>query len=502
MTNSFISDAHQFENLRSLTLRVSGGDAPPLEIWDLTQLESLTFGDDVEGNVLGSVEGLGKLTGLQRLEFRNVQLVTPISSSDIDTLTSLHTLVVLGPLFGTYFPEKSVFGLQSLRVLELTGVDCVPKALETLQLEKLHFWFPGFSTNVFQRTSFLPTGLDKLVTLQELRFTECMVSNALLHHIGHLASLRVFEMECVTLNGTWNIQGNMPSGLEKISLYGCAMDDYPDMSSFTALRSLELQSNSVARLYDYDAMANGTDDVIVGLDKLCSLEELSYGYSDHDQDLVYHVHKIPFAICHLPRLRTLELSLQCKRMPLDLTRLVSLEQLTLNTESRLLHSCEEIGALTNLSSLHFIDTSLAALPDLSHLTKLTELWLHDWKLKRLPDWVGCLSNLCHLHVETSQDPVHLPESLGNLTNLRRFTLRCCSATILRLPQSLTNLSSLECLVIKARSTVLPDGIGNLTALTRLSTHCKSPTSLAESERQKLTNLRHLYLGGENACLFE
>ncbi|MCL2704721.1 MAG: hypothetical protein FWE72_00740 [Spirochaetaceae bacterium] len=134
-----------------------------------------------------------------------------------------------------------------------------------------------------------------------------------------------------------------------------------------------------------------------------------------------------------------------------------------------------IGECRNLKKLSF-STPYSGLPEwIFSLTSLTDLCLGDY-------WFE------------NKSIISLPESLGNLSNLKLLSLRLMEIT--SLPDSITNLKHLKYLEISSRRIMsLPESIGNLTTLEEL--HIDIPIKVLPESIRNLTNLLELTINYTN-----
>ena len=117
-------------------------------------------------------------------------------------------------------------------------------------------------------------------------------------------------------------------------------------------------------------------------------------------------------------------------------------------------------------------------------------------LTTLPESIGQLQNLKELTLESCINLSTLPESIGQLKNLTTLRLRNCK-NLTTLPESIGQLSNLKKLDLDGyyNLTTLPESIGQLQNLQELSlSSCKNLTTLSESIGQ-LQNLQKLHLSG-------
>ncbi|OUC13078.1 MAG: GTPase [Alkalinema sp. CACIAM 70d] len=179
-----------------------------------------------------------------------------------------------------------------------------------------------------------------------------------------------------------------------------------------------------------------------------------------------------------------------KELPEEIGQLTNLTSLAL-IGNQLTTLPKSIGQLTNLTSLYLRSNRLIALPDsIGQLTNLTCLFFHNNKLTALPKSIGQLTNLKSLDLSYNQMTV-LPEVIGQLTNLTSLDLRNNKLTAL--PESigqLTNINSLDLSYNKL--TALPESIGQLTNINSLDLSYNKLTALPEVIGQ-LTNLTSLDL---------
>ena len=139
-------------------------------------------------------------------------------------------------------------------------------------------------------------------------------------------------------------------------------------------------------------------------------------------------------------------SLDCVNIP------IATEKLNLD-KNRFLHLPDELGTLTNLSSLSVacqldidkIDENskpaLQALPDnIANLTGLKELNVHNNALRSLPRQISALNQLQTLDLRMNLF-TEFPKMLCSLTSLK--ALKLCGNQIIAIPPCIKNLTNLE-----------------------------------------------------------
>ena len=98
-----------------------------------------------------------------------------------------------------------------------------------------------------------------------------------------------------------------------------------------------------------------------------------------------------------------------------------------------------------------------------NLINLKELNLRHNKFTDIPYWLGDLKNLRTLNLMSNKFLSKIPESIGNLTSLRKLDL--WGTWISALPKSIYKLKNLKELNLRyTRVTVIPDSIGDLSSL--------------------------------------
>jgi len=146
----------------------------------------------------------------------------------------------------------------------------------------------------------------------------------------------------------------------------------------------------------------------------------------------------------------------------------------------------EIGNLTSLRNLSFVDEELTGFPpEIGNLTSLRSLSVFSSELSSLPPEIGDLSNLKRLYLR-GNNLTSFPLEISGLTNLD--TLGLLSSSLSSLPPEIGNLTNLTNLNVSSNKlTALPPEIGNLTNLTRLGAASNELSSFPP-EIGRLTNL--------------
>jgi len=152
---------------------------------------------------------------------------------------------------------------------------------------------------------------------------------------------------------------------------------------------------------------------------------------------------------------------------------------------------EQIGDLTDLTSLNLGDNQLTTLPErIGNLTALTSLDLNHNQLTTLPEQIGNLTALTFLNLSNNQLTT-LPERIGNLTALTSLDLG--SNQLTTIPEQIGNLTALTSLDFDGNQlTTILEQIGNLTALTFLNLSNNQLTTIPE-QIENLTALTFLIL---------
>jgi internalin A len=146
-------------------------------------------------------------------------------------------------------------------------------------------------------------------------------------------------------------------------------------------------------------------------------------------------------------------------------------------------------------TLYLAMDSIRELPEeIGQLSNLTSLDLRSNQLEKLPDSIGQLTNLTSLNLSSNQ-LCQLPDAIGQLINLNYLSLR--SNQLTSLPESIGQLIRLEILDLSNNNlTALPDSIGQLTNLTTLNFRSNQLLELPESVGE-LSDLRIIHIGNNS-----
>jgi Leucine-rich repeat (LRR) protein len=290
--------------------------------------------------------------------------------------------------------------------------------------------------------------------------------------------------------------------LKKLVLSRTALKEFPkEIVALKELRTLDLSMTLIASLpseigelgelrklrFNYNHWTTLPD----ALADLKKLEELSIYYS-------YDVAELPPVIGRLRNLKRLRASYCSKlsRLPESLGALDRLELLDLN-DTALETLPESFGGLTSLQHLKLAHTRLATLPPtIGSLRALR--WL-DIGIDTLDveQAVSVLRNLPELRSLTLPLQEHYPASLKELTRVRKLTLTQ-NYTLYRggkqqlaVPEEVGLLAGLEELDLtnNNQANALPQSIGDLTQLRRLELRSTAIRDVPESMRR----LKHVQL---------
>lgn len=237
---------------------------------------------------------------------------------------------------------------------------------------------------------------------------------------------------------------------------------FSQILSFTSLTSLELSFCSIDRLDDEFIARVGT--AWPGLTSFSVHEMAAFLRCEVTQAGLDTL----FSQCRgLRHLSLQQQSVTPLKMPASFGRLQELQTLRLgNKHSSLMTSPlpDNLGELRNLTHLHIQSQGLESLPaSLGALSRLTCLQVESRGIRYLPSEIGNLSSLVALQLQCSS--LHrLPDTIEGLKRLKR--IHVASANMQEIPSTLGALSQLTRLDISNcyRLHALPKSLEHLTAL--------------------------------------
>ncbi|KAL2623455.1 hypothetical protein R1flu_003660 [Riccia fluitans] len=254
-----------------------------------------------------------------------------------------------------------------------------------------------------------------------------------------------------------------------LSLATCTSLVRLEVSGFMNLGDLsKLQQLRILEIFDCSVAGNWA----TSLGELKILERLSlFGIEEPFE--------LPISFGRLTRLQYLWIS-GCKvtSIPASFRNLTSLQ--VLEVKSIIGRQVIPIRSFRQMRSLKMTCWAIADLVDVfRELIALEELALHCEGISELPATLGNLTLLKKLSIKC---PVKmLPDSLGNLTNLTDLEVENCP--IQRLPKTLGQLSSLRSLIVRLCENLktIPDSIGDLSSLWSLEVgSCKNLKNFPDS----------------------
>ncbi|XP_058096566.1 disease resistance RPP13-like protein 4 isoform X2 [Magnolia sinica] len=152
----------------------------------------------------------------------------------------------------------------------------------------------------------------------------------------------------------------------------------------------------------------------------------------------------------------------------------------------------------DIQSIEMIASLKAKLCEVRWLRVLS-LSLSYWNLDLAvvcSDWlsgIGSLHHLVYLNIQRSSALISLPDSIGNLRNLRILRLWDCP-NLKRLPVSITTLEKLTAIQTDQLLECMPEGLGKLSNLERLGYFSPvNKNGSGISELKSLTKLRELWM---------
>ena len=191
--------------------------------------------------------------------------------------------------------------------------------------------------------------------------------------------------------------------------------------------------------------------------------------------------ELPKWIGNLQKLEKLDVSVnELSTLPEELWSLRNLKTLDV-TRNQLIKISDRIGDLTSLEILRLSIEGKASkgnkfdnIPEsIGSLQNLQEIYIDGNYNYECVDWNRAWGHCeryadrgCYDHEEVGQKIIVLPESIGNLDELRVLSMRC--GTLRRIPDSIGNLSNLKSLYVDNNDLYnLPSNITQLSQLTDL-----------------------------------
>ncbi|XWW45134.1 tetratricopeptide repeat protein [Fibrella sp. USSR17] len=476
------------------TLTISGGIgsgpyALPLELRQLTQLESLTLygnmeGEDFEKAMSGLTNlkvlqlytsGAGKqvasivkqLPNLRRLHLRVEPQKGGFTGLRLGQLAHLDTLYLDGAQGTSIAIDSVLAGVTSLKMVDLTR--CGRTSLNWLANN------PDLRRVRLAGCRVLPTekSLANLTQLQSLA-------------IEYPDSLSQFPASIPTLPGLLDLRidgssitalpasiGAMTS-LTALSINGSKLRALPaEIGNLTALRMVAISGTSIESLPASFAQLTNLTDLYLASNKLTSL---------------------PPGLGRLRLLRNLNVTQnRLITLPADIGQCRALTSLSLDVNPLLASLPASIGELKSLTMLGLQKTRLSALPaTLGNLTELNRLSVSGGQLSSLPESLGSCQKLQFLSIADSTLAV-LPASFSNLKNLETLTLDLPQLRLL--PAGITDFSRLRMInLVMPQLVVLPEELGKLSNLANMSVKSSKllglPTSIG-----RLAKLEYFVLDG-------
>ncbi|KAL3689099.1 hypothetical protein R1sor_015408 [Riccia sorocarpa] len=406
---------------KSLNLDCQHGTSAVI-VRNMVSLESLQL------NVRGPEAVLDIIGHLQKLRFFKLTCGA-MENNLVKSLERLSSLEELDLQCRTVERLPDVFGcfatLKTLRI-ECPSLQALPDTFGNfIQLSTVHISARGLLT--------LPDSFAQLSQLREFQLIGCNSlttshpGNEDMQHLPetiwqmpHLESLLLCDLP--NLKALPEALGNLHS-LQELKLYSSAIGSLPEsLGRLSGLTHLKIK----------------------GCGNLKALPE-ALGNLHSLQRLKLHscaIESLPESLGRLSALTHLEIR-GCgnlKTLPDTIGGLSSLGSLVLHSMTIL---PEALGNLHSLQELELWGCTIESLlQNLDQFSGLTHLQIEKcYKLKTLPDTIGCLSSLTHLSLACTSTLRSLPESLGRLSCLTNLNLRDC-INLKTLPETVGDLSSL------------------------------------------------------------
>ena len=314
----------------------------------------------------------------------------------------------------------------------------------------------------------IPESLSTLSQLQALDVSDNDLST-LPNSLANLRELRSLKLSYNQLTTLPQSLTQLPH-LETLDLSHNQMARLPDfIGDFGELQSLDVAGNQLAQLPE-------------SLSRLRRLRSLDLSSNQFD--------RLPDWLGQLAHLHSLKLtSLQLTTVPDWLLQLNQLQILNLGYNR--LSTIPDMRSLAALRDLNLRSNPLKVVPStLQPLGKLEALYLHKCGISILPEWIGELQSLTFLGIGANE-LTDLPDSFGDLRNLSSLYLGYMADggnPLGRLPVSLSKLEKLDYFIaVKCKLNHLPEWLGDLSNLRHLGLSENSITDLPGS----LARLKHL-----------
>ncbi len=366
----------------------------------------------------------------------------------------------------------------------------------------------GLNLDNNQLTGSLPSGMQLLAGLEELRLHQNQLSGPVPAELGGLANLRVLNLGDNEFSGPIPPELGQLAGLEELRLYQNQLSGPipAELGGLANLRILSLGDNEFAgpippelgQLADLEVLRlylnELTGPVPAQLGGLANLRELNLG----DNELTESIPP------ELGRLADLEVLLFYQNqltgsIPAQLGGLANLRVLSLGGNEFTGSIPSELGQLAGLEELRLYQNRLTGpVPaQLGGLANLRELNLGDNELSgSIPPELGQLAELELLRLYLNQLAGPIPAQLGGLAHLRVLSLGGNEFSGSIAPE-LGQLADLEALYLWGNqlSGSIPPELGRLSELEVLQLSDNQLSGSIPSQLGELSMLRNLRLSG-------